>query len=62
MSARETGRTDAGSMDDDRKTISSKSSTVHSVVVAVRLLEYLAESVAPHLGRAPGDPGAEGWR
>jgi len=31
----------------DEKSINSKSSTVHSVVVAVRLLEYLAESGKP---------------
>lgn len=42
----------------DEKAIAAKSSTVHSVVVAVRLLEYLAESgrpqrvtdIAAHLG------------
>ena len=45
-------------MDDEKKQLKSKSSTVHSVVVAVRLLEYLAESgrpqrvtdIAAHLG------------
>jgi len=45
-------------MDDVRKSMAAKSSTVHSVVVAVRLIEYLAESgrpqrvtdIAQHLG------------
>ena len=56
-------------MSDSEKPAKSKSSTVHSVVVAVNLLEYLAESgrpqrvtdIAAHLGmtKARVSPGFE---